>query len=181
MASILLEIWRICNSQCKGHYLKNKNLFLKCLFDWWNLHEMLNILKKNLTAIAIVFPKLQTVKNFVRPLCKKRFGARFDSQHVKLSQLRVKSPSEHFHHVFSSLWGTVIWNMSPLVWGKILGVFVNTKTPNCKYPVEDYENLKFPMQMRLSHKCKTFSQLFVPFRESTSHLKHFEKKYDGHS
>ena len=31
------------------------------------------------------------------------------------------------------------------------------------------------MQMRLSHKCKTFSQLFVPFQESTSHLKHSEK------
>ena len=33
-----------------------------------------------------VFPKLQTVKNFVRPLSKKcRFGARFDIEHVKVS------------------------------------------------------------------------------------------------
>ena len=52
-------------------------------------------------VIANVFPKLQTVKNFVRPLCENpRFGTRFDSQHVQVSQKILKSPSEHFYHVF---------------------------------------------------------------------------------
>ena len=38
--------------------------------------------------IANVFPKLNIVKNFVRPLCKKhRFGTRFDTQHDKVSQI----------------------------------------------------------------------------------------------
>ena len=42
---------------------------------------------------ADVFRKLQTVKNLVRPLCKKRrFGTRFDSQHVKVSQKLPKLP-----------------------------------------------------------------------------------------
>ena len=37
-------------------------------------------------VIANVFPKLPTVKNFVRPLSRKRrFGTRLDSQHVKAS------------------------------------------------------------------------------------------------
>ena len=37
-----------------------------------------------MVVIANVFPKLQTVKNFVRQLCKNRhFVTRFDSQHVK--------------------------------------------------------------------------------------------------
>ena len=38
--------------------------------------------------IANVFPKLETVKIFVTPLSKKRcFRTRFDSQHVKASQI----------------------------------------------------------------------------------------------
>ena len=52
---------------------------------------------------ANVFQKLQTVKNLFRPFCKRgRLGTRFDIQHVKMSQILAKSPSEHFYHVFSS-------------------------------------------------------------------------------
>ena len=40
--------------------------------------------------------------------------------------------------------------MSPLVLGKILGVFVNTLTVEGKYPVEDWENLELSIQMQLS-------------------------------
>ena len=54
-------------------------------------------------VIANVFPKLQTVKNFVRPLCENpRFGTRFDSEHVKVSRILAKCLSEHFYHVFVS-------------------------------------------------------------------------------
>ena len=54
-------------------------------------------------VIANVFLKLQTVKNFVRPLCKKRrFGTRFDTQHDKVSQILAEFPCEHFYHVFFS-------------------------------------------------------------------------------
>ena len=62
-----------------------------------------------------------------------------------------------------------------------LGVFLNTFTVDGKYPVEDWENLQFPMQMHRSEKRKIFSQLLVPFLESTSNFQHFEKNYDGHS
>ena len=51
-------------------------------------------------VIPNVFPKLQTVKNFVRQLCKKRrFGTRFNTQHDKVSQILVKSPWEWFYQV----------------------------------------------------------------------------------
>ena len=54
---------------------------------------MLNILKKSLIVIANVVPKLKNVKSFVRPLFKKgRFRKRFDSQHVKVSQILLKYP-----------------------------------------------------------------------------------------
>ena len=71
--------------------------------------------------------------------------------------------------------------MSPLVLCKILGVFVNTLTVDGKYPVQHCENLLLPNQMQLSEKPKAFSQLFIPFLESTSNVKHFEKDDDCHS
>ena len=87
MASILFGIVRNCGSQFKCSYLDNEKMFHNVLFYFWNLHEILNILKKKMIAIANVFPKLQTVKEFVRSLSRKRrFRTPFDSQHIKGSK-----------------------------------------------------------------------------------------------
>ena len=126
-------------------------------------------------VIANVLPKLQTLKNFVRRLCKNRgFRKRFDSQHLKVYQMLAKFASKHFYQVFSSFWGKLIWKNSPLVLGEILGVFVDTLSADAKYNVEYYENLRLKIQMQLSEKQKAFSQIFVRFLESTSNFKHFE-------
>ena len=42
--------------------------------------------------------------------------------------------------------------MSPLVSGEMLGLFVNTLTPDGKYPVQGCENLQLPIQMQLCEK-----------------------------
>ena len=60
-------------------------------------------------------------------------------------------------------------------------MFRNTLTANDNYPVQDCENLPSPIQMSLSLERNFFSDLFVPFLESTSNFKHFEKKDDRHS
>ena len=128
-------------------------------------------------VIANVFPKLQTVKTFVRPLSKHcSFRKRSDSQHVKVAQILAKSPSEHFSHLFSAIWAKLIWKISPLVLAEIFGVFVKTLPVDGKYPVEHYENLPLPIQMILSKQEKPVSQFFVKFLESTSNFKHFEQK-----
>ena len=66
--------------------------------------------------------------------------------------------------------------MSPLVLGEILGVFLNTLTADGKYRVQGCGNMQLPIQMQLSEKQKIFSEIFIPFLESTSNFKHFEKK-----
>ena len=71
--------------------------------------------------------------------------------------------------------------MSPLVLREILRVFLNTLTGDAKYSVEVWENLPLPIQVELSERRKTFSQFFVPFLESTSNFKCFQRKYDRHS
>ena len=66
--------------------------------------------------------------------------------------------------------------MSALLLGKVLGVLLNTLTADGKYDVQDWENWQLPMIMKLSEKHKTFPEFFVPYLESTSNCKHFEKK-----
>ena len=60
-------------------------------------------------------------------------------------------------------------------------MFVNTLTADGKYRVQYCENLQLPIQMQVSEKRKTFAQFFVPWLESTSIFKHFERKDDGHT
>ena len=177
MASILFNNARICNPRLKWNSLKNQKLFLNYLFQLWKLRQISNILKKEMMVIGNVFPKLKTVKNFVTAPCKKfRFGIRFDSQHVKLSQILAKSPWERFYHVFSSFWEKSIWKMSPVLLGQILGMLLNRLFAEGKYLIEDWENFQLRIQMQLSETRKSFSEFFVPFMETTLRFKDFEQK-----
>ena len=169
MANILFKIVRMCHSKLKCNYLKNEKLFLNFL-----LHQ-------KMLVIANVVPKLETVKILVGKLSKnRRFRRRFESQHVKASQILAKSPSEHFDHVFSSFSKKLILEISPLVLGQILGVFVNLFTADDKYPVQDCENLHSQFKCNYMKNQKLF-KIFVAFLESTSNSKHFARNVDCHS
>ena len=173
---------RIWLSLFRSSYLKNKKNFLGFLFHWWNLHQILNIFKKKKIVIANVFPILATVQGLVTPLTIQRhLKTSFDSQHVKQFQTLVKSSWEHFYHIFSALWGEIIWKTSPWLKFGIIGLFVNTWTADYEYPVPVGENLPFPIQIQLSPKQKAFSWFFIPFMESASNFEHFHKKEDRHS
>ena len=183
ITSILFRFVRICRSLLKSSYLKNKKHFPGFLFHLWNLHQISNISRKKKIIIANVFLKLATVQCLVTRLTiQRRLKTFFDSQHVKRFQTLVKSSWEHFCHTFSSLWGEMIWKISPSLKFEIIGLFVNTWTADYKYALPDYENLRFPIQIQLSSKQKTFSRFFIPFMESPSNFEHFQKKKkDRHS
>ena len=145
-------------------------------FHFWNLHQILNILKQQMIVIASLLQKSQAVKDLFRPFSKKKcFRTPFESQHVKASQTLVNSTWEHFHHIFSSLWENLTWKISPLVICQILGIFRNTLTANDKYAFLDWENLPTPTQMQWSFKPKTFSDFLNLFPEYTSKFEDFEK------
>ena len=65
MKSILFLIETIQRYQFKCNYLRNKKLFLNFLLHFWNLSEILNVLKKKITLIAFVFPILRTLKTWL--------------------------------------------------------------------------------------------------------------------
>ena len=82
-------------------------------------------------------------------LSKKRlFRIRVDSQHVKASHILAKSSRECFYHIFSLFSVKLIWKMSPLVLGQILGLLLDILGAYDKYPVQDCENLPLPIWKR---------------------------------
>ena len=82
---------------------------------------------------------------------------------------------------FSQFSRKLIWNVSPLALGEVLGRFVNTLSADGNYHVHGCENLQFPVEMQLSEKRKPFSEVFFLFLDSTSNSEHFERKDDRHS
>ena len=71
--------------------------------------------------------------------------------------------------------------MSMLVLCKILRLLLNTLTDDDKYSFLYRDNLMQPIQILLSQKQKTFSELFSRFLKSTLNFEHFQKKDDPHS
>ena len=142
---------RICRSPLKSSYLKNKNHFLVFLLHLWNLHQILNTLKKTKIVRASVLPKLATVQGLVTPLTIQRpLKTSFNSQQVKRVQTLVKSSWEHYYHIFSSLWWEMIWKRPPWLKFEIEALFAKTWTNDYKYAVTGCENLLFPIQIQLS-------------------------------
>ena len=52
MASIPVAICRFSNNNLKSLYLKKDWLFLDFLLNFWNVHEIYNILKKKKSILA---------------------------------------------------------------------------------------------------------------------------------
>ena len=67
-----------------------------------------------------------------------------------------------------------------LVLCKILGLFVDTLTDDGKYSLLYRDNLTQPIQILLSRKPKTFSQLSSEILKPTLNFEHFQKKDDPH-
>ena len=68
-----------------------------------------------------------------------------------------------------------------LVLCKILGLFVNTLTDDGKDSLFYRDNLTQQIQILLSQKTKTFSQLSSEILKPTLNFEHFRKKDDPHS
>ena len=52
MTSIPVVICKLSHNKFKRHYLKKERFFFDFLFNFWNLHEIYNILKKKKSILA---------------------------------------------------------------------------------------------------------------------------------
>ena len=72
------------------------------------------------------------------------------------------------------------WKKSLLVIHKIQRLFVNTLTADDKHYLLNRDILAQRIEMQLSQKQKTFSQLFFSFLKSKFNFKQLPKKDDPH-
>ena len=55
----------ISRNKFKRTYIKKKRLFSNIFLNFWNVHEIYNILKKKMSILAELFQKLWTAKEVV--------------------------------------------------------------------------------------------------------------------
>ena len=111
---------------------------------------------------------------------KSRLRGWFDKQYGKRAQAEFKSSSQHLYHIHWSLVRKLCLKKSLLLTCQISGLLVNTLATDEKYPVVNRDNLTIPIQMQLSQKQNTFSELPPAFLKLNLNYEYFEKKYDKH-
>ena len=92
----------------------------------------------------------------------------------------LKSTWHYLYHIHWSLPSQLSWKKYLFLTCEILGLLVNIVAEGEKYPLLKRDNLTIPIQMQLSQKQKTFSQLFAAFLKFRLNFKYFEKKYYPH-
>ena len=63
---------------------------------------------------------------------------------------------------------------------QILGLFANMLAANDKYPVLKRVNLTIPVEIQLSRKQKSFSEVFSSFMTFSLNFEQFETQDDAH-
>ena len=109
------------------------------------------------------------------------FRGCFDKQYGKRVKTLLKSASQHLYHIHWSLARKLCSKNSFLLTCQILGLLVNTLPTNEKYRLLNRDILRIPIQIKLSEKQKSFSEIFAAFWKYIRKFERFAKKYDSHS
>ena len=88
-----------------------------------------------------------------------RLRVPLNKQHGNRAQTLFKSERQQLYHIYWLLRTQLSLKKLQLVTCKILGLFVNTFTSCDKYFVLKRNNLTQPIQIQLSQKQKTFSEI----------------------
>ena len=104
----------------------------------------------------------------------------FRKQHSKCAQAPLESALQDLYDIHWSLPSQLSWKRSLFMTWKFLELLVNTITTDEKYLLLHRDNWRIPIQIPLSQKQKTFSQIFAAFLKSRLNFKHFESKDSPH-
>ena len=164
MTSIPAAICRIFCNNFKRYYLKNGRLFQDFFLHFWNVHEIYNILKKRMSVLASLFPKLLFRKEVATETSRRScIITPFGNQRVNGFQTPVKVATHHYYPFSRWIPGKLSWKKTALLWSKILRLFANTLTADDKNSCRNMENFLQQLQTLLSEKRKTFSGFFIAF------------------
>ena len=164
MTSIPAAICRIFCNNFKRFYLKNARLFLDILFHFWNVHKIWNILKKRMSVLALLFPKLLFPKDSATETSwTSSFRTPFGNQRVNGFQTPLNVARHHYYPFSAWISSKLSWKKTALIWSKIFRLFANTLTADDKYSCRNMQNFLQQVQTLLSQKRKPFSGFFNAF------------------
>ena len=104
------------------------------------------------------------------------FRGPFNKQHGRCAKALLKFASHHLYYIHWSLPSQLSWKKSLWLTCIFLGLLVNTLAADEKYPVLNRDNLTIPIQMQLSLRQETLSQVFSAILKFTLCSQYFEKK-----
>ena len=87
----------------------------------------------------------------------------------------MQSEPHNLYRTYWSLWSELSRRKYFLVICELLGVFVKILTYDDKYSLLNRDNVRQPIQMQLSQKQETFSELISPFFKARLNIEHFQK------
>ena len=164
MTSIHSAICRIFCNNFKRYYVKNGTLFLDFLLKFWNMHEIYNILKKRMSVLAYLFPKILFSKEFPTETSKRSwFRTPFGNQRVNEFQTPLKVARNNYYPFFPWISGKLSWKKTAFLWSKMLRLFANSFTADDKYSCGNMQNFRQQLQTLLSEKRKILSGFFFHF------------------
>ena len=125
-------------------------------------------MKKKISLMPLVFPKLLILKDVVKQMSKRfLFRAPFGNQRSNGSQTLLKSSTTAvLSYCFIILRKIQLENVY-LSHPEIYGLFVNMLTSYDKCSSHNRENLTLLVPMQLSKKPKTFNRSVIAFLKST--------------
>ena len=138
----------------------------------------MNILKKNMTHRAFVFPLLRTPKKWLDKCLKSPVSDdRSTSKMVNVpTHVCLVVPLPYLLIIFIGHWQGNWVGKSQSYWHLKLGLLVSTLAGDGKYPVLNRDNLTIPIQTQLSQKQENFSQFSFAILKSTLNFKYSETK-----
>ena len=177
MTSIPAAISRIFCNNFKQIYPKNGRLFWDVLLNFWKVHKIQNILKKRMSVLAWLFPKLLFPKEIATETSRRSFfRTPFGNQRFNEFETTLKVARHHYYPFFPWISGKLSCKKTALLWSWILRLFANTLAIDDKYSCRNMRNFPQEIQTLLSEKRKTLSLFFVAFLKCAWNLEHFEKK-----
>ena len=146
------------------------------------MHKIYNILKKRMSVLAYLFPKLLFRKEVATETSRRScFRTPFVDQRINWFQTPLKVASHHYYPFSPSISGKLSWKKTALLWLKILRLFVNTLPADDKYSCRNMKNFLQQLQTLLSKKRKTIFGFFIAFLKCAWNLLDFEEKDECHS
>ena len=117
MTSIPAAICTIFCNNFKRYYLKNGRLFLDILLPFLNVHEIYNILKKTMSVLAWLFPKLFFRKEVATETSNRSFFTTpFGNQRVNEFQTPLKVARHSYYPIFPWISFKLSWEKTALLW-----------------------------------------------------------------